>query len=206
MQRQRFHRVRRQRHLEHLALAIHATEHGVGELARADAVARLRQLDRLRDRRVRRHAAHEEQLVGAQSEEVDDVGIEPGEPAAHAKGEHGVEPGATPEHPVHELLRPAAIPRVEHADARVERRVEQLAAAQVRAQIRRHATRLCDRALAQHVHGSGATLLTHARLLRARLSTLRGVIPRKILHRGLGGIVRVPDAADRRDAVSACGA
>ena len=102
---------RRRARRDRVALAIDPAQHRVHQLARADAVPALRELHRLRDRRVRRHAAHEQQLIDAEAQEVDQVGIELRQPAAHAVVEQRVEPAAPAQHPVHELLRPPPVAR-----------------------------------------------------------------------------------------------
>ena len=141
-ERERVDRIGETRQLERLALAIEAAQHGVRELARADAVTALRQLHRLRDRRVRRHALHVQQLRGAESKQVEQVGIETHDAAAHARVEKRVEPRATAQHPVHELAHPTAIARIEPRGAAIERRIEQLAAAKIGADLRRRVTRV----------------------------------------------------------------
>ena len=69
MEGQRVDRVARHRKRERLALAVEAAQHRVGELARAQAMPPFGKLDGLRDRRVRRHALHEQELRGAESQE-----------------------------------------------------------------------------------------------------------------------------------------
>jgi hypothetical protein len=88
-------------------------------------VALLRELHRLGDRRVRRHAPHVEELIGAKAEQVGQVAVEPRDAAAHARREDVVHPPATAQHPPHELLRPPAIARIEREGAAVEGGVEQ---------------------------------------------------------------------------------
>ena len=98
-------------------------------------MALLRELHRLRNRGVGRHAAHREQLVRAETEQVAQVGIEAHEPALHALAEIRVEDAPLAQHPVNEFLCPPAITRVQRADAQIEGDVEQLAAAKIGAEI-----------------------------------------------------------------------
>ena len=117
-------------------LAVEPPQDRVGQPARADPVPLFGQLDGLRDGRVCGHATHLEQLIGAKPEEIRDIGIESCEPTAHAGEEQRIDPRATAEHPVHELLGPATVSRVEPSGTPVERGIEQLAAPQVRQHIR----------------------------------------------------------------------
>ena len=109
-----------------------------------NAVAALRELDGLRDRGVRRHAAHVQQLRGAEPQQIEQIGVEANDAAAHARVEQRVEPSAAAQHAVHELANPAAIARVEPRRPAIERRIEQLAGAQVRADLRRRKPRVGD--------------------------------------------------------------
>ena len=60
------------------AVSIDAPEHGIGEPAGPHSVPLLGELDGLGDRRVGGDAFHEQELVDAQAQEVDDVGIQSG--------------------------------------------------------------------------------------------------------------------------------
>ena len=122
---------------ERFALAIEPAKHGVGELARADAVAALGQLDGLRDGRVGRHALHEEELRRAEAEQVEQIGVEPDDAAADARVEVRIEPRAAPQHAVHQLAHPATIARVETRGAAIERRIEQVTGREGRRRSRR---------------------------------------------------------------------
>jgi hypothetical protein len=113
------------------ALAVHPPQHGVGERPGAAPVAALGQLHRLVDGRVRRHAPHRHELLHAQPQQVDEVGVERDEPAAHAPFEHRVHPRAAPQQPVDELLQPPPVAPVERGGVALERRVEQVPGAQV---------------------------------------------------------------------------
>ncbi|MEN9593127.1 MAG: hypothetical protein RJA21_1603, partial [Gemmatimonadota bacterium] len=57
---ERVERFGRRRRLDRIALAIDATQHGVHQLAGADAMSTLRELDGLTDSGVGRHATHAE--------------------------------------------------------------------------------------------------------------------------------------------------
>ena len=85
-ERERVDRIWRSREREVGALAIGAPQHRVRELARADAVTRLRELDSLSDRGVRRNRSHAEQLIRAKPEQIDEIGIEPRQTTADAIG------------------------------------------------------------------------------------------------------------------------
>ena len=69
-------------------------QHRVREAARPEAVPLLDEFHRLRDRRVCRYGVHVEQLVGAEAEQVHDVGVEACEAAGHARRDLRVEFGA----------------------------------------------------------------------------------------------------------------
>jgi hypothetical protein len=92
----------------------------------------LRELHGLRDSCVRRHALHVQQLCGAKSQEVEQIGIEPHDAAADACVEVRIDTRATAEHSVHELARPTTVARIELGRAAIERRIEQLAASEIR--------------------------------------------------------------------------
>ena len=81
-------------------------------------MAALGELDGLRDRGVRRNAAHVHELVDAEAQQVDEVGIERDETAANALGEDRIDPRAPAQHSVHELARPAAVARIERTSMR----------------------------------------------------------------------------------------
>src|SRR3982750_3389264 len=97
---------------------------GVRELARADPVTTLGQLDRLRDCGVRGYAAHVEQLVRAESQQIAQVRVDAGETAAHAIGQQGVQPAPSAQHTIDELAREATIARIETRRRAIESRVE----------------------------------------------------------------------------------
>ena len=84
---QRLDWISRQRFADVGAFAVEPAQHGVDELARAESVTALGELDGLRDGRVRRHAAHVQQLVGTGAEQIGEIGIEPRESATDAFGE-----------------------------------------------------------------------------------------------------------------------
>jgi hypothetical protein len=107
-------------------------------------VAPLRELHGLRDGRVRGHAPHAQELVHAEAEEVREVGVHAREAAPHAVGEQRVDPPAAAQHAVHELLHPPPVARVEARGAPLERGVEELAGAQVRAHLRGGDARVGD--------------------------------------------------------------
>ena len=142
VERERVDGIARTRQRQRVALAIEATQHGVGELARANAVTSLGQLDGLRDRGVRRHALHVEQLSGTEPQQVEQVGVEANGTAAHARVEVRVDARPTAEHAVDELANPSPVARVEARRATIERRIEQITAANVRANLRRRDTRV----------------------------------------------------------------
>ena len=127
--------------VERVALAVEAAQHRVGQLARADAVAPLGQLDRLRDRCVGGHAPHGEELGRAEAQQVEQIGVEPNGAAAHALVEIRVEPSAAPEHAVDELAHHRRS-RASRRDVRRSKPVEQVAAANVRADFGRRDTRV----------------------------------------------------------------
>jgi len=72
-----------------------------------------------------------QQLRRAESKQVQQVGIETDDAAAHARIEMRVEPSAAPEHTVDELADPASIAGIETHRASIECRIEQLAGAQI---------------------------------------------------------------------------
>src|SRR3954462_14629620 len=131
LERERFDRVRRRGWSELLTLAIGASQHGIDQLARAESVSALGELDCLSDGGVGRHTSHVEQLINAESQQVYDVRIETNETAADSFGENRVDNSAVPEHPVHQLARPAAVTRVERTDASLERLIEKFSATQI---------------------------------------------------------------------------
>ena len=116
---------------ERRPFAIETAKHGVDELACTHAVALLGQFDRLGDGGVGRHAPHFEQLLGAQPDQVGEVAVESGDAAAHAARQGVVDPAATPEHAVHQLLRPPAVARVQLRAAALEGKIQQAPRAQV---------------------------------------------------------------------------
>ena len=118
-----------------VALAIGASQHRVHQLAGAESVSALRELDGLGDRGVGGNAAHVGELIDAEPQQVDHVGIEPHESAAHALGENRVDPAAMTEHSVHQLPRPAPVAGVERSDATLERLIEELPAPEIGADL-----------------------------------------------------------------------
>ena len=102
----------------------------------------LRQLDALRDRRVSRHALHVQKLRRAESEEIEEIAVEPRDAAADARVEVRVDPRAPAQHAVQQLARPTPITAVEPRGAAVEREVEQLTGAKIRAHVGRGAPRV----------------------------------------------------------------
>ncbi len=140
--------------------AIEAPKHRVRELAGAHSVPLLRQLDALRDRRVGRHALHVQKLRRAEPEEVEEIAVEPRDAASDARVEVRVDPRAAPEHAVEQLARPTPIAAVEASRAAVEREVEEVTGAKIRAHV-----------------GRGAPRVGHAR--RGRLA--KGVVPHRCI-------------------------
>jgi hypothetical protein len=78
-----------------------------------------------------------QQLRRAESEQVQQIGIEPHDTAAHARVEMRIEPSATTQHPIHELAHPTAVACVESHRPAIECRIEQLAGPQVGANLGR---------------------------------------------------------------------
>jgi hypothetical protein len=76
-----------------------------------------------------------QQLRRAEAKQVQQIGIETDDAAAHARIEMTVEPSATTEHAVDELADPAAIAGVETHRASIECRIEQLSGAQIGANL-----------------------------------------------------------------------
>src|SRR2546423_5656419 len=148
LERQRVDRIAGPCREKIFTFAIGAAEHRVDELAGAESVTALRQLHRLRDCRVSRNASHEQQLVYAQPQQVDDIRIEPDESAAHTLGENGIDCRAMTQHPIHQLSRPTAVARVEGRDAALERLIEKFSATQIDANLRR------DRSCSGYTTGS----------------------------------------------------
>src|SRR5688572_3318017 len=113
-----------------LALAVDSAEDRIGQFARADAMPDLRQLHRLRDRRVRRHAVHVQQLVDAEAQEVSEVGMQASDSAAHTRMQRRIEILAPAKQSVYEFLRPSPVARVEIGRTSIEGRIEQQSVAQ----------------------------------------------------------------------------
>ena len=111
---------------ERVALAVEPAQHRVRELARADAVPALCQLHGLRDRRVRRHALHVQQLRGAKSQQVVQVGVEAVR-RRRSRARRETRRSATGGEACRTTSSrsPAAIARVEPRGPAVERRIEQ---------------------------------------------------------------------------------
>jgi hypothetical protein len=74
---------------------------------------------------------------GGTPEQIGQVGVEPGDSAAHTRVKGPVEIFTAPQQAIHQLLRPPTIPRVEVGGASIERGVEQHAFPQVSEYIRR---------------------------------------------------------------------
>jgi hypothetical protein len=146
LERQRIHNIRRRpaRWTKSVALAVGATQHGVDELARAESMATLGELDGLRDGGVSGNAPHVGELIHTESEQVDHIGIEARQSTADPIRENRVDPGAVAQHPVDELTRPAPIARVQRGDSPIERLVEELPSAEVNADLRGDSSRRCD--------------------------------------------------------------
>ena len=144
LERKRIEPIGRCRRIELIALAIGASQHGVDQLAGAESVPTLGELDRLSDRRVSGHAPHVQQLIDAESQQVDHIGIETDQSAADSLRENGIERGTLAQHSVDELAGPATIPRVERHNAALERLVEEFAASQIDADLCCHRSRSSD--------------------------------------------------------------
>ncbi len=80
----------------------------------------LRQLDGLGNRGVCRHTPHVQQLIDAEPEEIDHIGIQARQATAHPLGENRVDRGTMAQHSVDELARPAAVARIERTDTTLE--------------------------------------------------------------------------------------
>jgi hypothetical protein len=156
-ERQRVDRIGTRRKLQRVAFTIEPAKNGVGELARADAVSSLGKLDGLCDRCVRGNAAHEKELRGAESKQVEKIGVEPDHPAAHTLVEISIEARAASQHAVHQLARPAAIARVELCGAAIEGRIQKFTGPQVAANLGGGNARVCDAALSSASARPGAT-------------------------------------------------
>src|ERR1700674_2098592 len=136
LERQRIDRVSWWCGVELFALAIRASQHRVHELARAHSMAALRQLNGLRNRGVGRHTSHVQELIDAEPEEIDHIGIQARQSTAHTLRENRVDRRAIAQHSVDELARPAAVARIERTDTTLERLVEELSAPEVDADLR----------------------------------------------------------------------
>ena len=139
------------RQAQRLTLAIESAQHRICQLARTEPVSALRQLHGLRNCRVCRHAPHRQKLKRAEPEQVEQIGIEPCDPAAHALAQERVDPRPLAQHAVDELARPAAISGIEMkllSNTPIEGEVEQLAGAEVGAHGRRRRARVGDAARA----------------------------------------------------------
>ena len=99
-ERKRIEPICRCRRIELIALAIGASQHGVDQLAGAESVAALGELDGLGDCRVSGHASHVQQLIDAESQQVDHIGIETDQSAADSLRENGIERGTLAQHSV----------------------------------------------------------------------------------------------------------
>ena len=97
---------------QRVALAVATTQNCVGELTPANAMAAFRKLDRLGYGGVRRYTVHVQQLRGAQSKEVVQVGIEPIHAAIYPSVEKCVEQRSSAQHAIHKLADPTSIPRI----------------------------------------------------------------------------------------------
>jgi hypothetical protein len=76
-----------------------------------------------------------QQLRATQPQQVEKIGVEPDPASADTGVKVGVETGAPSEHAVDELANPAAISRVELRGSAVECRIEQLASAEIGANV-----------------------------------------------------------------------
>ena len=126
------------------ALAIDATQHSVRQLAGADTVPDLRQLDGLRDRGIRWHAVHELQLIDANAQQVGEVGVQARDPATNAGWSAASRILASPKEAVDQLLRPATVSRIEAGRASIECCIEQHALPQVGEHVSRGYARIGD--------------------------------------------------------------
>ena len=108
----------------------------------------LGELDGLSDGGVGRHAAHAEQLIRPEAQQVGDIDVDLGDATTHALGKNGIETVARAQHAPEQLLHPAAVARIERYHVPLEGRVEHRAVAQVGQHHRRRSPRLGD---AQHV-------------------------------------------------------
>src|SRR5450759_130959 len=84
--------------------------------------------------------------MDAEPEEIDHIGIEAHQPAAHPLRENRVDPGAIAQHAVDELAHPAPVARVEQTDATLKGLIEKLSAPEVDADLCRHRSRAGDSA------------------------------------------------------------
>src|SRR5690242_11273167 len=131
---ERVERVRWRREFQGIALAVEAPEHGVGELARTQSVAPLRELHGLRDRGIGGHAAHVQQLKRAQAQQIEQIGVESRDTIAHALVQERIDARSAPQHSVDELACPSPVAGIEvklGASAALERLIEQLSRAEI---------------------------------------------------------------------------
>ena len=109
------------------------------------------------------------QLRGAESKQVEEIGVESDHAAADALVEVRIETWAASQHAVHQLARPAAIACVELRGAAIERRIQKFTGPKVAADLGGGNARVCDAALSSASARPGAT----------------GYVPR--LHRAIDG-------------------
>jgi hypothetical protein len=144
--RQGFDRIGRSIWNQLVALAIRSAQDRVHELAGAESVSAFRELDCLRDSGVSWNAAHVRELVDAEPQEINHIGIETRKSAANPIGENRIDPAAVTQHAVNELAGPAAVARVERNDPTIERLIEEFAAPQIDADLCSNRARSGDRA------------------------------------------------------------
>jgi hypothetical protein len=97
-----------------------------------------------------------EELCRTEPEQIEQIGVEPNGTAAHACIEVRVDASPASEHAVDEFADPSAITRVETRRAPIERRVEQVTASNVRANLRRRDTRVGHTAAPMHNNSAAA--------------------------------------------------
>ena len=156
------------------AFAIDATQHGVDQLARADAITTLRELDGLGDGSVRGDAAHEEQLIRADAQQIDHVGLEFRQSSLHAGSEHGIDPASSTEHAPKHLVQPAAITRIQRMSPTLEGAVQQITLTEVRKDQRGGCTGVRDTAAIHAFRGRSTATDAFAFRARSALGAIDG--------------------------------
>jgi hypothetical protein len=96
-----------------LTFTVHSAENSIRQLACAEAVANLRELDCLSDRGIRRHASHVEQLMDANPQQIEEVSVNARDSATHALREYRVDPSPMTEHSKDQLAKPASVAGIE---------------------------------------------------------------------------------------------